>query len=506
MSKILLIDDEESIRLLLRISLTHKGYEVITAEDGEKGVEMFEQERPTLVLTDIKMPGMDGIEVLRRIKKIDPETEVIVITGHGDMDSAIQSLQLNASDFIVKPVKDEVLSVALKRAQDRLDARRMAKHASNLENKVKEATKEIRERYEFEGKLIHHSIDGIIATDKQGNIITFNQGAERIFGYSQDEVLGKMNIRNFYPPGIASQIRQSLYAKEPEIEGLQNWRETTMLGKGGNDIPVKFSGTILYRNSEVIGSVAFFHDLQEVKRLQQELINSERLAAIGQTVAGLAHCIKNIVTALEGGIYVVNKALKKGDMGKLDTGWDMVERNVCKISGLVLDLLSYSKQRQPEYENFSPNVIAEEVCDLMDFQAKAAGIEIIRDLDPTMDEISLDPKGIHRSLLNLVSNAIDACISEEDGGKGLVVRVTTKRENDDTVTFQVEDNGCGMDEAVRKRLFSSFFSTKGSKGTGLGLLVSQKIVQEHGGTIYVDSQPGKGSTFTIRLPRKHQED
>jgi DNA-binding NtrC family response regulator len=120
------------------------------------------------------MPGMDGIAVLRRIKEIDPETEVIVITAHGDMESAIQALQLNASDFIVKPLRDEVLSVALKRAQERLEAWSMAKRADILENKVLKATKEISERYEFEGKHIHHSIDGIIATDKQGNIITCN--------------------------------------------------------------------------------------------------------------------------------------------------------------------------------------------------------------------------------------------------------------------------------------------------------------------------------------------
>ena len=528
MAKILIIDDEESIRLLLRISLTHKGYEVITAEDGEKGVEMFEQERPTLVLTDIKMPGMDGIEVLRRIKKIDPETEVIVITGHGDMDSAIQSLQLNASDFIVKPVKDEVLSIALKRAQERLDARLMAKYASNLEGKVKEATKEISERYEFEGKLIHHSIDGIIATDKKGEIITFNQGAERIFGCSKDEVMGKMDIRSLYPPGIAEEIRQRLYAddsmstqdrvmtatsvaeagepeaagKEREREGMHYWQETEtfVLGKGGRKIPVRFSGTLMYRDGEIIGSVGFFHDLRELKRLQQALINSERLAAIGQTVAGLAHCIKNIVTALEGGVYVVSKALKKGDMSKFNTGWDMLERNIGKISDLVLDLLNYSKERKPDYKSFSPNVIADEVCELMDSQARESGIEIDRDLDPAMGEVSLEPKGIHRCLLNLVSNAIDACMSDENEDKRHMVHVTTKREKDGAVTLQVSDNGYGMDEEMRMQIFRTFFSTKGSKGTGLGLLITQKIVQEHGGSIRVDSQPGKGSTFTIQLP------
>jgi PAS domain S-box-containing protein len=505
MSKILVIDDEDSIRKLLSLSLTHKGYEVITAEDGETGIEAFEEERPPIVLTDIKMPGIDGIQVLKRIKAIDNKAEVIVITGHGDMESAIESLQLEASDFVTKPVKDEVLSVALRRAEQRRDTRRMLEeYTNNLENKVKEATKELSERYEFEGNLIHRSIDGIIATDKQGNIMTFNQGAERIFGYSKDEVMGKMDIGSLYPPGMAEEIGQDLYTKELEREGMHDWQEAFVLGKGGHRIPVRFSGTVLYRNGEVIGSVGFFHDLREIKRLQQELINSERLIAIGQTVAGLAHCMKNILTGLEGGVYMVSRALNKGDMDKLGTGWDMVERNIGKVSSLVVDLLSYSKEREPEYKSFSPNVIADEVCDLMDFEARESGIEIVRDFDPTIGEVSLDPKGIHRCLLNLVSNAIDACMSNEDEDKECVVQVTTRRESDGAVTFQVSDNGCGMDETVREQLFRMFFSTKGSKGTGLGLLVTQKIIQEHGGTISVDSQPGKGSTFTIRLPHDHQ--
>lgn len=508
MSKLLLIDDEEPVREILELSLRSDGYEVITAEDGQRGIELFQRENPPIVLTDIKMPGMDGVEVLKRIKQINPETEVIVITGHGDMDLAIQSLQLGASDFITKPVRDEVLSVALRRAKERLNMSRMLKeYTNNLENKVKEATEELRERYEFEGNLIQHSIDGIIATDKQGNIITFNQGAERMFGYSKDEVIGKMDIRSLYPPGIAEEIRQSLYSKESEREGIMpTWQETFVLGRGGHKIPVRFSGTILYRNGEVIGSVGFFHDLREIKRLEQELIKSERLAAIGQTVAGLAHYIKNILFGLEGGVYVVNKALKKHDGRKVTTGWEMVQRNIGKISSLVLDLLSYSKERKPEYESYSPNVIANEVCELIDNKAKESGIEIVRDFDPTIGEVSLDPKGIHRCLLNLVSNAIDACMSDENEGKEYLVQVITRRESDGMVTFQVSDNGCGMDEEIRKQIFTSLFSTKGSKGTGLGLLVTQKIVQEHGGTISVDSESGKGSTFTIRIPSEPEGD
>jgi two-component system NtrC family sensor kinase len=503
--KLLLIDDEEPARKIVGMSLTSDGYQVLTAEDGKAGLEVFEKETPPIVLTDIKMPGMDGIEVLKRIKQINPETEVIVISGHGDMALAIQSLQLDASDFIIKPIVDEALSVALRRAREKLHMRKTLKeYTNNLENKVKEATQELRERYEFEGNLIEHSIDGIIATNKLGDIVTFNQGAERIFGYSKDEVIGKTDIRGLYAPELAEMIMQNLRSKEHEGQGIHGWQETFVLGSDGHKVPARFSGTMLYQNGQVIGSVCFFHDLREIKRLQQDLIKSERLAATGQTAAGLAHCIKNILSGLRGGVYVVDKALRRNDMDELDAGWDMVRRNIDRISSLAMDLLSYAKEREPEYEVCPPNAIADEVCELMEPKAQEFGVEIIRDLDPTIGEVSLDRKGIYRCLLNLVSNAIDADAFDEDDTKKHVVQVTTKRESDGAVTFGVSDNGGGMDEAVRKQIFNSLFSTKGSLGTGLGLLVTQKIVQENGGTITVDSEHGKGSTFVIRLPLARQ--
>jgi len=508
-SKILLLDDDEETRRNLRLYLNQEGYEVVTAKNGEKGIELFQREKPPIVLTGIKMPRMDGIRVLRRIKQISPETEVIVITGPGETESAIESFKLDASDVIIKPVANEALSIALRRAKERLTTRRLLKdYTNNLENKVREAVEELRERYEFESNLIHHSIDGIIAADKQGNIITFNQGAERIFGYSKDEVMGKMDIRSLYPPGIAGiteGLRQALYSREDDKKMAPDWQETLVLGKDGQEVPVRFSGALLYRKGQVIGCVCFFNDLREIKRLQKEVIENERLSAIGQTVAGLAHCIKNILVGMEAGVYVVEKGLRKNDIHKLQSGWDIVHRNIHKISSLSSDLLTYSKERKPGYESCAPNVIAEEVCELMDSKAKEFDIMIVRDFDPTIGDIFLDPKDIYRCLMNQVSNAIDACVDDEDEDKKYLVRVSTRRESDGMVVFEVSDNGCGMDEEIRKQIFTGFFSTKGSKGTGLGLIVTQKILQEHGGTISVQSEPGKGSTFTSKLPCKRQE-
>jgi signal transduction histidine kinase/CBS domain-containing protein len=241
------------------------------------------------------------------------------------------------------------------------------------------------------------------------------------------------------------------------------------------------------------------------KRLAEELVQSERLAAVGQTVAGLAHCIKSILFGLEGGIYIVDKAFRKEDMQKLRTGWNMVRKNIGKVSNLVVDLLDYSKTLAPQRELCSPNLIAEEVCELIEYKGRDISsdhIEIVRDFDSGLGDFPLDPKGIHRCLLNLIDNAVDACLSDESEEKDHRVKVSTKQESDGALVFQVSDNGCGMDEEVKKHILTAFFTTKGSKGTGLGLLITQKIVQEHGGTLSVDSEPGKGTVFTIFLPAK----
>ncbi len=238
----------------------------------------------------------------------------------------------------------------------------------------------------------------------------------------------------------------------------------------------------------------------EIKRLEQELIKSERLAAIGQTVGSIAHYVKNVLFGLKGGVYLVNAASKEHEPDSLQAGWEIVERNMGRMSDLVLDLLEYSRDSEPEYESCVPNEIAGKVCEGLSVRAGEHEIEIIKDFDPSLGEVLLDPRGIQRCLQNLVSNAIDACIFDPDEDKRWVVRVRTMREDERALGFEVSDNGCGMDEEIKERLFTSFFTTKEGRGTGLGLLNTQKIVKEHGGTITVDSEPGKGSNFTIRIP------
>ncbi|MCF8039979.1 MAG: response regulator [Desulfohalobiaceae bacterium] len=498
MYKILLVEDEESIVRVLARTLKYDGYDVVTAGDGQEGLEVFEREQPDIVLTDIKMPVMDGLELLKKIKERNPETEVIIITGHGDMDSSIEALQHDASDFINKPVVDEALSIALKRAEGKIEIRnKLKEYTTNLEEKISEATREIRRKSSFQSKLIKSSNDGIVATDERLRIVTFNPEAERIFKMPREEVVSKLRLDELIPQELASAVEEAM-SRESGWE--LPWKETAILDKGGHRVPVRFSGSILSEDDRIVGSVVFFQDLREIKKLEQDLIRSERLAAIGQTVAGVAHGVKNILHGFKGGSYLVETGLEKHDFQKLNQGWQMVKRNIDRTSELVMDLLSYSKERVPDYQKCAPNEIAREVCELFTPTARENGITIKQDLDPCLGEVVLDPQTLHRSLSNLLSNALDACILDEDTDKDFQVLVRTRVEEETWLRLEVSDNGSGMSQEVRDTLFDSFFSTKGAKGTGLGLLVTRKLVEEHQGRIEVDSKPGEGSKFTVWLP------
>ncbi len=499
MNKILLIDDEADILRVLSMTLRADGYQVVTADNGEDGLALFNQESPDIVLTDIKMPGMDGIEVLKQVKAISDEAEVIIVTGHGDIDSAIEALQLGASDFINKPVRDKALTISLKRALEKIDIKRRLKaYTHELEDQVALATQELRRRSNFQIKLIRSSNDGIVATDSDLNIVIFNPGAEKIFGYPPSKMINKKQTTDIYSREIADAFETAMQCENHARE--ISWRETAIVSRNGETIPVRFSGAVLHEKDKMVGTVAFFQDLREIKRLEHELVNSERLAAIGQTVAGLSHGIKNILHGLKGGSYLVDIGIKKGDTERLKNGWQMVKKNIDRTADLVLDLLSYSKEREPEYGDCSPNQIAEEVIELLEDHAREHNVRLLKELDSSIGTVSMDAHTIHSALLNLTSNAIDACLFDEDTDKQWYVRLKTTRESDRFIRFDVADNGAGMSEELQKKLFTSFFSTKGHRGTGLGLMVTRKLVQEHGGSIEVDSRLDVGTTFTMHLP------
>lgn len=388
---LLLVDDEDGIRRVLSLTLADAGWRVRTAENAEDALALFRAEPAPVVITDIKMPGMDGLDLLRALKALDPETEVILITGHGDIDLAIQGIKLDAADFVTKPIRDDALDIALSRARERRAMRRaIREHTEHLELLVAQKTR--------------------------------------------------------------------------------------------------------------------------------ELLNAERLAAVGQTVAGLSHAIKNMASGLEGSLFLLRQGLDKDHRDYLEQGWEMLEANVQKLKGLSLDMLRFARPEELHRAPTDPAQPARQVVELLRPRAEAAGIALALEAAPGMPAALIDAEALHRCLLNLVGNALDACAAAGFGpplsggqaddrlggrpGGRVLVRVESLPGGG--ASYSVADNGCGIPEAERASLFTAFFSTKGSGGSGLGLMTTKKTVEAHGGSIHITSAENAGSEFIILIPGQYE--
>jgi signal transduction histidine kinase len=366
---VLLVDDEEDIRDVLGISLRDSGYDIRMAENGETGLRLFREINPPIVLTDIKMPGMDGIELLRRIKFENPETEVIMITGHGDMDLAIESLKNEATDFITKPINVDALEISLKRARDKILMRQqLREYTQNLEQLVREKT-----------------------------------------------------------------------------------------------------------------------ELQD------------HLSSLGLMISSISHGIKGLLTGLDGGMYLLDSGFAKKNQDKVQEGLEVVKIMAERIKKMVMDILYYAKERNLSWERINVLSFAKEVTLTVEPKIKRQGIELVCEFDPSLDEFEIDPGSVHTALINILDNAVDACVNDKSKETHQVH--FSVKEDKEHIVFIISDNGIGMDAETREKIFTLFFSSKGKKGTGLGLFISDRIIKQHGGSIAVSSTPGKGSKFSIKIPK-----
>ena len=235
-------------------------------------------------------------------------------------------------------------------------------------------------------------------------------------------------------------------------------------------------------------------DITQIRQLQSQL------TSLGLIISSISHGIKGLLTSLDGGVYLVNTGLAKNDRARFEQGWKMVERNITRVRRMVLDLLYYAKDRVPELEKVPALAVAEEVCEVMRGKAGEIGIDFQWEIDRNGGDLEADSKAIRSLLINLVENAIDACRVDKKKATHQV-RIGLKGYADH-IEFEVEDNGIGMDQEIRERAFSLFFSSKRGSGTGLGLFISNKIAQAHGGEIKIESEPDKGTRMIVKLPRK----
>ncbi len=245
-------------------------------------------------------------------------------------------------------------------------------------------------------------------------------------------------------------------------------------------------------DGEVEAVIEMCIDITQIRELQSQL------ASIGLLVGSISHGIKGLLTGLDGGIYMVNSGFAKDKPERVEKGWEMVQRNVERIRSMVLDILYYAKDRELVVEDVDLQAIVAEFRAGLEKKASDADTEVRIDLAENTGIFAGDPQAIRAMLLNLLENSLDACRMDKDKGDHWI-RLDVRRE-EPWMIIEVEDNGLGMDRETREKIFSLFFSSKGIKGTGLGLFISNKIVDKHGGTIEVESEPGRGTRFLVRVP------
>ncbi len=324
----------------------------------------------------------------------------------------------------------------------------------------------------------------LTVVDREFNIVQAN----RIF---RDDFGERVGLKCFRAYKRRSSKCDNCPVERTFADGQSHTSEEVWRRNGEETHIIVNTAPIRDESGAIVAVMEMSANITEIKRLQNEL------AELGETVAGMSHTIKNILGGLQGGVYIVDSGLQKERRERIEQGWTVVKKNVGKISELVRGILYASKERQPEYEECDPAALLTDICELYEQRAGGDGIAIVRDFEPSMEAVLMDPAGMHSVVSNLVSNAIEACRSERDRPHEIRVGCVVENER---LTIRVGDNGPGIPDEVKERLFGRFYSTKGNKGTGLGLVMTKKIVREHGGTIHVESEAGKGTAFLIEIP------
>jgi len=383
-----------------------------------------------------------------------------------------------------------------------------------------EIERELRKANSFLNNIIQSSVDGIVVVDTKGNVLIFNEGAERILGYEAVEVLGHSKVLcEFYDIQLAREMMRRMRSNEYGPPGKLNPSRISFTSKSGEEVPVNFSAAIITEGGQEIGSVGIFTDLREHERMRRELndlrenermrreleethkqlVQAEKIASLGRLAAGVAHEINNPLAGVLIYADVLMKELKGNEKWRKDLEEIISQTLRCKQ--IVARLLEFSRQSLDERVLFDINEIIGHCVELLQHQSLFHNVEIIQNLESDLPQILGNPGELEQVFSNLMLNATDAM-----EGKGRITISSASELETKQVVLGFTDTGPGISPEVREKIFEPFFTTKPvGVGTGLGLSVVYGVIQRHGGSIEVETPPDGGATFTIRLPLESSE-
>lgn len=500
---ILVIDDNPNARKTLSNILKAKGFDVEEAGTGSEAVASCRAKFFNLVLIDVKLPDISGLEVLKAVRGINEDIVAIMMTGYATLDSSIEAMNNGAFSYITKPVNMEQTLIIIAKA--------LEKQQLSLENK--RLLKELAAVNEQQQIILDASPAMIFYKDKENRFIRVNEALAKATGLSKKEMEGKP-LWDLYPRKAAEHYWQDdkevMASGKPTLNIIEDMKtpQGTMLVQ---------TDKIPYRNlkGEIIGIIGFAVDITERKLLQEKLLASEKLASMGRLIADVSHEINNplaiillALRRLEG--MIKNPASAIPDLEDYTTILEKVRNAVNRCKKIVAGLLVFSRPTMLNLGATDINKIIEESLESLDEQVKSQNVKVVQAFAPNLPIIKADKQRLIQVFVNIITNAYDAMPA---GGE---LRIATRLQTPDAdaggevtgeespaVEIEFTDTGEGIGKEDLFRIFDPFVSTKEvGKGVGLGLSISYGIVREHGGTISVSSEKGKGTIFIVRLPAK----
>ena len=353
----------------------------------------------------------------------------------------------------------------------------------------------------FLRNLIFSAVDGVIASDIAGKVLIFNDAATKVFGYSVDEALLYLNVRDIYPDNKAYEVMRNLRSDQYGGKGKLQSYQVDIISKNKEIIPIFLNAAIVYENEKEVATIGFFHDLREELRMKEELgktqlqlLQAEKMSSLGKLAAGVAHQLNNPL----GGITLFTKLILEEydleDGAKEDL--NRILRDAKRCRDTVKELLEFTRQTRQLMRPHDINRSLTRTLFLLESQTLFHNIEIVKELDASLPPVLSDIQQLYHLFMNIILNAAQAM-----EGKGMLTIKSYLLPDGDKVCIEISDTGPGISSENLPHIFEPFFTTKEEgKGTGLGLSLAYRIVQNHGGSIQADSVPGNGTTFTIVLP------
>lgn len=531
---VLVVDDDELIREKITDELERKYLKIYEAADGNTALEVFDEKDIDIILLDIKLPDMDGIDILKGVTEEDPDCEVIVITGYGNQDLAINSLRHGAIDYIEKPIDMEQFKASLGRAEEKLSQEKELSYEETIlvvddeEDIVRRLSRALeREGYEVFGTqtgkdgleiIRENKIEVIIADYRLGDMdgLELLREANNLYediegiiitGYGNEEIAIEA-LR----AGAVDYLTKPLNLDELLIS-VENAIEKINLKRNRlyRQRELKISSEIKEKMHEELEEEVE-ERTRELEQTQAELFQTSKLATLGEMSAGLAHEINQPLGGIDLVTSHIRKLIERNELTdeKLEEGLEDIENSIKRMSKVIKHIRTFARQDSLELQELEVNETIGKALDLLGEQLRLHEIKLEKELDEEISRIEGEPYQLEQVWINLISNARHALdeVNTEEREENYIKKLeisTGYFPDEEEVKVQFIDNGIGMSEEVRERAFEPFYTTKEvGESTGLGLSISYGIVEEHGGDFEIESEEGRGTKISVHLPRKQE--